>query len=92
MAKAASQDQLYAQAAHEYGAALERLARAYEADPEIRRDLLQDLHVALFPKGVFAALMLDILVAALFFAVWKMNERAARCLQRKIDELHAAER
>ena len=25
-----------------YGAALERLARVYEADPEARRDLLQD--------------------------------------------------
>jgi hypothetical protein len=45
-----------------------------------------------FPKGVVAALIMDTLVTALFFAVWKMNERAARCLQRKIDELHAAER
>jgi RNA polymerase sigma-70 factor, ECF subfamily len=48
IAKAASQDELYAQAAQEYGAALERVARAYEADPEIRRDLLQDVHVALW--------------------------------------------
>lgn len=31
-----------------YGAALSRLARAYEADPEICRDLLQDIHVALW--------------------------------------------
>jgi RNA polymerase sigma-70 factor (ECF subfamily) len=46
--KGASQDWLYEQAAQEYGAALERLARAYEADPEIRRDLLQEIHVALW--------------------------------------------
>lgn len=46
--KAASQSSLYEQAAHEFGPALERLARAYEADPEIRRDLLQDIHVALW--------------------------------------------
>ena len=31
-----------------HGAALERLARAYEADPEARRDLLQEIHVALW--------------------------------------------
>jgi RNA polymerase sigma-70 factor (ECF subfamily) len=41
-------DELYQDAAATYGAPLERLARAYEADPEIRRDLLQDIHVALW--------------------------------------------
>lgn len=45
---AASQDSLYQDAARTYGAALERLARAYEADPDVRRDLLQDIHVALW--------------------------------------------
>jgi RNA polymerase sigma-70 factor, ECF subfamily len=44
----ATQDLLYQDAARTYGAALERLVRAYEADPEIRRDLLQDIHVALW--------------------------------------------
>lgn len=44
----ASQDDLYREAAASYGAALERLARAYEADPEIRRDLLQEIHIALW--------------------------------------------
>ena len=44
----ATQNDLYQDAAKTYGAALERLARAYEADPEIRRDLLQDIHVALW--------------------------------------------
>jgi RNA polymerase sigma-70 factor (ECF subfamily) len=42
------QDDLYREAAETYGAALERLARAYEADAEVRRDLLQDIHIALW--------------------------------------------
>lgn len=36
--------------------------------------------------------LLDGIIAVVFFGVWKMNMRAARCLQRKIDELRAAER
>jgi len=47
-AAAPTQDELYQDAARTFSAALERLARAYEADPEIRRDLLQDIHVALW--------------------------------------------
>lgn len=43
-----TQDEIYQDAAKLYGAALERLARAYEADPDIRRDLLQDIHVAMW--------------------------------------------
>ena len=43
-----SQDRLYRDAADQYGPALERLARAYEADPEKRRDLLQDIHFQLW--------------------------------------------
>ena len=42
------QDARYRQAAAEFGPALERLARAYEADPERRRDLLQEIHLALW--------------------------------------------
>lgn len=38
----------YQEAAERFGAALERLARAYEADPEARRDLLQDIHLQLW--------------------------------------------
>ena len=45
---APTQDELYQDAARTYGAPLERLARAYEADPDIRGDLLQDIHVALW--------------------------------------------
>ncbi len=47
-AQMSTQDGLYREAAETYGAALERLARAYEADPEVRRDLLQDIHIALW--------------------------------------------
>lgn len=32
--------------------------------------------------------LLDAVIAAIFFGVWKMNLRAARCLQRMIDELN----
>ena len=42
------QDERYARAVAAYGAALERLSRAYEADPDQRRDLLQDIHLALW--------------------------------------------
>ncbi len=40
-----SQDSLYEEAAEAYGSSLDRLARAYELDPEARRDLLQDIHL-----------------------------------------------
>jgi len=43
-----SQDDLYRGAADKYGSALERLARAYEADPEKRRDLIQEIHFQLW--------------------------------------------
>jgi RNA polymerase sigma-70 factor (ECF subfamily) len=42
------QDDRYAEAAATYGAALERLARAYEPDSDRRLDLLQEIHVALW--------------------------------------------
>ncbi len=43
-----AQNDLYRRAVNEHGAALERLARAYEAGPEDRRDLLQEIHIALW--------------------------------------------
>jgi RNA polymerase sigma-70 factor (ECF subfamily) len=43
-----AQDHRYRDAAAEFGAALERLARAYEFDPDRRRDLLQEIHLALW--------------------------------------------
>ena len=41
-------DALYEQAVAEHGAVIRRLARGYEADPERRRDLLQDIHLELW--------------------------------------------
>ena len=43
-----SQDELYRDAAAQYGAALARLANAYEADPDKRRDLSQEIHFQLW--------------------------------------------
>jgi RNA polymerase sigma-70 factor (ECF subfamily) len=47
-ARESTQDDLYRDSAQAYGAALERLARAYEADPDLRRDLVQEIHIALW--------------------------------------------
>jgi len=44
----ANQDNLYKDAADGYGSALERLARAYEADALKRQDLLQEIHFQLW--------------------------------------------
>ena len=48
MAAASEQDGLYEEAGQTFGQALERLAHAYEADADLRRDLLQEIHVALW--------------------------------------------
>ncbi len=45
---AVTQDDLYGEAVENYGPPLQRLARAYEADAEARRDLLQDIHLQLW--------------------------------------------
>jgi RNA polymerase sigma-70 factor (ECF subfamily) len=42
------QERRYQAAAAEFGPALERLARGYEGDPDQRRDLVQEIHVALW--------------------------------------------
>ncbi len=44
----ASRENLYEEAVRTHGPALDRLARAYEADPETRRDLLQEIHLGLW--------------------------------------------
>lgn len=41
-------DALYERIAADYGLALERLARGYEPDLERRRDLLQEIHIAIW--------------------------------------------
>jgi RNA polymerase sigma-70 factor, ECF subfamily len=43
-----TRDDLYREAVASCGSALDRLARAYEVDPDKRRDLLQEIHVALW--------------------------------------------
>jgi RNA polymerase sigma factor (sigma-70 family) len=43
-----AQDARYLAAARTHGAMIERLARGYEADPELRRDLVQEFHAALW--------------------------------------------
>lgn len=43
-----SQDDLYEEAVEQFGSSVERLTRAYEADPERRRDLSQDIHFQLW--------------------------------------------
>ncbi|HEX4098133.1 MAG TPA: sigma-70 family RNA polymerase sigma factor [Caulobacteraceae bacterium] len=48
MTKAEDQEARYRDAIAQYGPAIERLARAYEADADERRDLVQDIHVALW--------------------------------------------
>jgi RNA polymerase sigma-70 factor (ECF subfamily) len=40
--------ELYDRAVADYGHALKRLTRAYEADPDRRRDVLQEIHMALW--------------------------------------------
>jgi len=42
------QEECWQQTARLYGAALERLAWAYEPEPDRRRDLLQEIHLALW--------------------------------------------
>jgi RNA polymerase sigma-70 factor, ECF subfamily len=43
-----ARDDLYRQAIAEFGAVLSRVAWGYEADPERRADLLQDIHIELW--------------------------------------------
>lgn len=43
-----SQDGAYRAAAEQYGGAIARLARGYEADPALADDLVQDIHAALW--------------------------------------------
>lgn len=44
----AGQDERYTAAAQEFGGAIERLARGYEAQADARGDLIQEIHVALW--------------------------------------------
>jgi RNA polymerase sigma-70 factor (ECF subfamily) len=48
VAAAAERDELYQAAVREFGRALDRLAAGYEADPEKRQDLRQEIHLQLW--------------------------------------------
>jgi RNA polymerase sigma-70 factor (ECF subfamily) len=48
VSQTSAQDEAYAGAITAFGPALERLSRAYEADPDQRLDLLQEIHLALW--------------------------------------------
>ncbi len=45
---ASPQDILYQEVLNDYAAAIDRLARAYELNPEDRRDLVQEIHFAVW--------------------------------------------
>jgi RNA polymerase sigma-70 factor (ECF subfamily) len=45
---AGSQNSLYEQVTETFGPSLDRLARAYELDADVRRDLLQEIHLKLW--------------------------------------------
>ena len=62
--------------------------------PMVPGFLVLTLDIALrmpFPASLGSIALMDGGVAVLFFVVWKLNARAAQCLQRTIDELRAAE-
>ena len=44
-----------------------------------------------YPANLMKPALTDVIVAAVFFGVWKMNLRAARCLDRMINDLQPAE-
>ena len=46
--KVKNRDELYKDAAVAYGGAMERLARAYEADQDRQQDLLQEIHLEIW--------------------------------------------
>jgi RNA polymerase sigma-70 factor (ECF subfamily) len=89
------QDDLYEHAAAEYGAALGRLARGYEADSEKRRDLLQEIHLALWRsfKGFDGRCSLRTWVYRVAHnagASWVIRQKRAGPPMVSIEELDAA--
>jgi RNA polymerase sigma-70 factor, ECF subfamily len=73
------QERLYAEVAAEYGGAIERLAHGYERDADRRRDLLQEIHAALWHS-------LARFDGRCSMRTW-VYRVAPRRLQREIDEL-----
>jgi hypothetical protein len=96
--QASRQDTLYQEAMAVYKNALERLVRAYEANPDKQGDLLQDVHLALLAKPpklrravlirhrsiVIPLGVLMILIAVFWYA--RMRWQAPK-IQRELDDL-----
>jgi len=56
--------------------------------------MLSIAYAVSFPQRVrwIGVIAFDAFIVLVFIGVWKMNARAARCLQRSIDDLNAAEK
>jgi RNA polymerase sigma-70 factor (ECF subfamily) len=86
------QGDLYQTAAAQYGASLGRLARGYEADPDKRRDLLQEVHFALWRS--FARFRADCSLRTWVYRVahntaitWVMRQKRAREQMASLEEV-----
>jgi hypothetical protein len=99
---ASGQDEQYATAAATFGAAIERLARAYEADADVRRDLIQEgpmlaglavltvgLHLARPGSSLMRVLPIAVLAALWVAGAWWTQRRHAKRLQQQIEEVDA---
>jgi RNA polymerase sigma-70 factor, ECF subfamily len=77
-----TQDELYLRAVAEFGPAMARLARAYEADSDQRRDLLQDMHLALWKS--FASFLGQCSLRTWTYRVSHNTAISARSRRRKL--------
>lgn len=77
------QDALYEQATTGHGFMIRRLTRGYEAEPERRRDLLQDIHL----DRAVARSWPFIITGLLLVLVWLAFGLAAGKAARELDEL-----
>jgi hypothetical protein len=87
------QDEQYQLAIAGYGPALDRLARACEADHDLRRDLLQD-HAPgrdlVFDHVVI--ILCSAIVALVLIIVWLLNLLGVARLQKRLDEFDRLQR
>ncbi len=69
-------DELNKEASALCGAALQRLARGYEADPEKRRDLLQLL------AGPTLLIVMAVVLSFIWFAFWREGQKVDREIEK----------
>ncbi|WP_321474565.1 sigma-70 family RNA polymerase sigma factor [uncultured Paludibaculum sp.] len=89
---APERDELYASSIRAYGQALDRLARGYEADPEKRRDLRQEIHLRLWTSlaafdGRCSLRTWTFRVAHNTAATWVSRERRNRVLLVSLEDI-----